>query len=73
MRSFCIGEWQASMDPRMQFAGREHFDDCPHTRMPLLHKVILGVDCELPHRRRVLGKPQPNMAPQKLPRQHAGA
>ena len=37
----------------------------------LLHRVIPGVDGELPHRWRVLGKPQPNMAPHKLPVRNA--
>jgi hypothetical protein len=63
MRSSCLGERQTSMDPRMQFAGREHFDDGPHAHTTLLYKVIPGVDGELPHRRRVLGKPQPNGVP----------
>ena len=42
----------------MQFAGCEHFDDGPHARTSLLHKVIPGVDGELPHRRRVLAQTQ---------------
>jgi hypothetical protein len=40
MRSSCLGEWQTSMDPRMQFAGYEHLDGGPHAHTPLLYKVI---------------------------------
>jgi len=33
----------------------------------LLHKVVPSANGELPYHRRVLGKPQLNMAPHKLP------
>ena len=58
MRSPRLGEWQTSMDPRMQFTGGQHFDDGLHARTTLLHELIPGVDSELPHRRRVLAQPQ---------------
>jgi hypothetical protein len=56
MRASCLGQRKTSTDPRTQFTGGQHFDDSPHARTTLLHKVIPGVDRELPYRRRVLAQ-----------------
>jgi hypothetical protein len=53
-----LGERQPRVNSRMELAGGEHADECPHAGTPLFDQVIPGVDGELPHRGRVSAQTQ---------------